>query len=62
MVKIESFPIETVKAFYGAFEKIAPVRVLMKIAKSDELPSGIPKNVMIYPWLPQTRVLSKKPT
>lgn len=59
MIKIESFPTETIKVFYETFERIAPVRVLMKIAKKDELPHGLPKNVITSPWLPQTRVLRK---
>ncbi|XP_043268662.1 UDP-glucosyltransferase 2-like [Venturia canescens] len=60
MIKIESFPKETLKAFYETFERIAPVRVLVKIAKKEELPAGLPKNVMTAPWLPQTRVLQHK--
>ena len=59
MVKIESFPTEILKAIYEAFERIAPVRVLMKVAKKEELPPGLPKNVLISSWLPQTRVLRK---
>lgn len=60
MVRIETFPKSVVDAFYGAFESIAPVRVLMKIAKPDELPAGLPSNVITHSWLPQVAVLSKK--
>lgn len=59
MVMIESFPIETLQIFYNSMRKIAPVRVLMKIAKSDKLPPGLPENVYILPWIPQVKVLSK---
>ena len=59
MVKIESFPIEHINTFYNSLGKIAPVRVLMKIAKPDELPPGLPKNVHVLPWIPQVKVLSK---
>ncbi|XP_016911984.2 UDP-glucosyltransferase 2-like [Apis cerana] len=57
MVMIESFPIETLQIFYNSMRKIAPVRVLMKIAKSDKLPPGLPENVYILPWIPQVKVL-----
>ncbi|XP_051165290.1 UDP-glucosyltransferase 2-like [Leptopilina boulardi] len=60
MVKIESFPIETLKAFYSTFRNIAPVRVLMKIANPKELPPDLPKNVMIHSWLPQIQILKHK--
>ncbi|KOX67539.1 UDP-glucuronosyltransferase 2B4 [Melipona quadrifasciata] len=60
MVKIESFPIKHVNIFYNSLGKIAPVRVLMKIAKSSELPPGLPKNVHVLPWIPQVKVLKHK--
>lgn len=60
MVRIETFSEETVKAFYKAFESIAPVRVLMKVAKKEELLPGLPKNVMIQPWFSQIPVLKHK--
>lgn len=59
MVRIETFPKADVEAFYATFKKIAPVRVLMKIAVPDELPPGIPSNVLTHTWLPQVKVLSK---
>ena len=59
MVKIETFPIETLKAFYATFRNIAPVRVLMKIAKPEELPPGLPENVKTHHWLPQLQILSE---
>ena len=59
MVKIESFPKENLEAFYATFRNIAPVRVLMKIAKPEELPPGLPENVKTHYWLPQIQVLSK---
>lgn len=60
MVRIETFPKETLDAFYAAFKNIAPVRVLMKIAKKGELPPGLPQNVKTYHWLPQVQILKHK--
>lgn len=59
MVKIESFPMNLLNIFYNSLSKISPIRVLMKIAKPDELPPGLPKNVHVLPWVPQVKVLSK---
>lgn len=58
MMRIESFPKAVLETFYKVFEEIAPVRVLMKVAKKEELLPGLPKNVMIQPWLPQVAVFS----
>ncbi|KAK9306716.1 hypothetical protein QLX08_002634 [Tetragonisca angustula] len=60
MVKIESFPMKHINIFYNSLGKIAPVRVLMKIAKPNELPPGLPKNVHVLPWIPQVKVLKDK--
>ncbi|XP_034948011.1 uncharacterized protein [Chelonus insularis] len=60
MVRIETFPAPTLKAFYDMFERIAPVRVLLKIADPTILPHGLPKNVITSPWLPQRAVLKHK--
>ncbi|KAK0092120.1 hypothetical protein PV326_002160 [Microctonus aethiopoides] len=62
MVNIETFPEETLKAFYSTFRKIAPVRVLMKIANKENLLPGLPDNVRISSWIPQTAVLEHKNT
>ena len=59
MVKIESFPRNVIDVFYKSMEKIAPVRVLLKIAKKEELPDGLPNNVHTLPWVPQFNVLSE---
>ena len=59
MVKIETFPKETLDAFYGAFRNIAPIRVLIKIANKEKLPPGLPENVKTYHWFPQIQILSK---
>lgn len=32
----------------------------MKIAVPEELPSGLPSNVLTHTWLPQVKVLSNK--
>ncbi|KZC13026.1 PREDICTED: UDP-glucuronosyltransferase 2A3-like [Dufourea novaeangliae] len=60
MVRIESFPKETLDVFYTVFERIAPVRVLMKVAKKEDLPPGLPKNVMIQSWFSQVAVFKHK--
>ena len=59
MVLIETLPTETLLAIYASFEKISPIRVLMKIFNKDKLPVGLPKNVLTSPWIPQIPVLSK---
>ncbi|KAL7299929.1 hypothetical protein TKK_0007249 [Trichogramma kaykai] len=60
MLRFETFPKNIIDMFYTSFEKIAPVRVLMKIAKPEELPSGLPKNVMTQTWFSQVHVLKHK--
>lgn len=58
MVKIESFPKEVLSALYSSIEKLAPVRALIRIAEPNDLPSGLPKNVLTETWIPQLAVLS----
>lgn len=62
MVRIETFPKEMIEMFYKSFEKIAPTRVLMKVAKKEELLPGLPKNVMTQSWFSQIPVLKHKNT
>ena len=62
MVRIETFPKPLLETFYKVFEKIAPVRVLMKVAKKEDLLPGLPKNVMIQSWFPQVSVFKHKNT
>ncbi|XP_043264519.1 UDP-glucosyltransferase 2-like [Colletes gigas] len=62
MMRIETFPESLQKTFYKVFEKLAPVRVLMKIAKKEELVPGLPKNVMTQSWFPQVAVFKHKNT
>lgn len=59
MIRIETFPKAILEIFYESFKKISPVRVLMKIAKPEELPPGLPSNVFTQSWLQQTQVLSE---
>lgn len=59
MVRLETFPEHMIIALYKSFERIKPVRVLLKIAKPEEMPSGLPSNVLVRPWFQQTAVLSK---
>ncbi|XP_078051500.1 UDP-glycosyltransferase UGT5-like [Augochlora pura] len=60
MIRIETFPESTMKAIYTVFENIAPVRVLMKVAKKEDLLPGLPKNVMVQPWFPQVTIFKHK--
>ncbi|KAJ8681570.1 hypothetical protein QAD02_017362 [Eretmocerus hayati] len=60
MIRIETFPRRDLDAFYGTFRKIAPVRVLLKVAKPEELPPDLPSNVMTQSWLSQIKVLKHK--
>ena len=57
MVLIESLPEAQITDIYSSFKKIAPMRVLMKIANKSKLPSGLPENVKILPWIPQKAIL-----
>lgn len=57
MVRIETFPLNIIDNFYKAFAKIAPVRVLMKIPRKEDLPEGLPDNVLVLPWMPQLKIL-----
>lgn len=59
MVLVETLPELTLKIFYASFAKIAPVRVLIKIADENKLPFGLPKNIKILPWVPQQAILGK---
>ncbi|XP_001603747.1 UDP-glucuronosyltransferase 2A2-like [Nasonia vitripennis] len=58
MILIESLPQEQIKEIYFSFEKIAPVRALMKIVDTSKLPPGLPENVKVLPWIPQQPVLA----
>ncbi|XP_043518142.1 UDP-glucosyltransferase 2-like [Frieseomelitta varia] len=60
MVRIETFPKPLIETFYKVFKRIAPVRVLMKVAKKEDLLPGLPKNVMVQPWYPQVTVFKHK--
>ncbi|XP_043467681.1 UDP-glucosyltransferase 2-like [Leptopilina heterotoma] len=60
MVNIETFPNETLNAFYVAFRKIAPVRILLKVGNEKKLPSGLPNNVKTNSWFPQIQILKHK--
>lgn len=57
MVLIETLPRDQLKELYTSFEKISPVRVLVKIVDKSKLPPGLPKNVKTLPWIPQQPVL-----
>lgn len=59
MVRIETFKNTTVQNFFTAFEKLAPLRFIMKVAKKEDLIPGLPKNVMIGFWFQQVQILSE---
>ncbi|XP_046736270.1 UDP-glucosyltransferase 2-like [Diprion similis] len=60
MVQFESFPSADVLEIYAAFAKVAPLRVLLKVANPDKLPPGCPDNVLHLQWIPQVQVLKHK--
>ncbi|XP_051159342.1 UDP-glucosyltransferase 2-like [Leptopilina boulardi] len=62
MVIIEDLPKEILLGIYAAFEKLSPIRVLIKIVNKGKLPSGLPKNVLTMSWIPQIPVLKHKNT
>ncbi|XP_051166045.1 UDP-glucosyltransferase 2-like isoform X2 [Leptopilina boulardi] len=62
MVLIETLPKETLLAFYASFEKLSPIRVLMKIVNPEKLPPGLPKNVLAMKWIPQIPILQHNNT
>ncbi|XP_043268666.1 UDP-glycosyltransferase UGT5-like [Venturia canescens] len=62
MVNIETMPDDVIKGLYNSFEKIAPIKVLMKIANKDKLLPGQPKNLITSSWIPQVQVLAHKNT
>ncbi|XP_046736274.1 UDP-glucosyltransferase 2-like [Diprion similis] len=57
LLKIESLPKEFLAELYSGFSKIAPIRVVMKSTNPEELPPGLPQNVMTLKWLPQIEIL-----
>lgn len=59
MILIESLPSDILLAFYASFSKLAPIKVLMKVANRDKLLPGLPDNVMTSSWIPQVPVLRK---
>lgn len=59
MVRIETFPRSVLEAFYASLKNLDPVCFLLKIAKPNELPPGLPKNARTETWVSQIEVLSK---
>ncbi|XP_076244173.1 UDP-glucosyltransferase 2-like isoform X2 [Calliopsis andreniformis] len=57
MVNIETMPHKTLLSLYASFEKIAPIKVLMKSGNVTKLPPGLPSNVVVMSWIPQLPLL-----
>ena len=57
-MRIETFHKHILKAFIQSFQKMAPVRVLLKIVDPEVLLLKLPSNVLIQSWLPHIQVLS----
>ncbi|KAL7292126.1 hypothetical protein TKK_0014398 [Trichogramma kaykai] len=60
LMALETLPSDILHSFYEAFETVAPVRVIMKVADPELLPSDVPKNVLTATWLPQQQILQHK--
>ncbi|XP_043282575.1 UDP-glucosyltransferase 2-like isoform X1 [Venturia canescens] len=60
MLRIDSLPEHIIRVFYRSFEKISPIRVLMKVTYEEQLPPGLPKNIRTFKWLPQLKVFRHK--
>ncbi|XP_046482540.1 UDP-glucosyltransferase 2-like [Neodiprion pinetum] len=56
MVKSESFSKEKILAVYDSFAELSDYKVLWK-GKMEELPTGLPPNVKMVPWIPQYATL-----
>ncbi|XP_020710323.2 UDP-glucosyltransferase 2-like [Athalia rosae] len=55
IIKIDSFPRETIAELYKGFGKISPIRVLLKVGNSKKLPPA-PKNVIMVKSVPQLEI------
>ncbi|XP_012282468.1 UDP-glucuronosyltransferase 2A3-like [Orussus abietinus] len=62
MMKVETLPKNVLQALFASFKKLAPIRVLMRSVKREELPPGLPENVHTMPWIPQLPVLAHNNT
>ncbi|KAF7987446.1 hypothetical protein HCN44_003208 [Aphidius gifuensis] len=57
---VESFPLSIIEAFYKSFNKLAPIRILMRVKRPERLSSGLPSNVKTFTWISQAKVLQHK--
>lgn len=60
MAQVESFPEATLAEIYKGLSQVAPLRVLMKVSKPEDLPPGLPENVFTLTWAPQVQILKHK--
>ena len=58
-MSIETMSKENLIDLYKTFSKLAPTRVIIKIANKELLPAGLPSNVKTLSWLPQSAILGK---
>ena len=59
MFRIETFPDEIVNILFNSLEKIAPMKVLIRIANPEELKVKLPSNFYTLSWMPQEKILRK---
>ncbi|XP_014236324.1 UDP-glucuronosyltransferase 2B15-like [Trichogramma pretiosum] len=58
MFRIETFPDHVLDIILESLRKLTPVKVLMRIAKLEELTKKLPSNIHTLPWIPQEKVLN----
>ncbi|XP_016660394.1 UDP-glucuronosyltransferase 2B20 isoform X2 [Acyrthosiphon pisum] len=60
MTQLETFPTDVIQALFKSFEKINPIRVLMKSSEPENLPFSLPNNTRTFSWISQLAVLKHK--
>ncbi|XP_048509530.1 UDP-glucosyltransferase 2-like [Athalia rosae] len=60
ILKAETLPKNIIDELYSGFEKVKPIRVLFKVSSPEDLPPGLPDNVLTMKWIPQMQILQHK--
>ncbi|XP_016838956.1 UDP-glucuronosyltransferase 2C1 [Nasonia vitripennis] len=60
MMQVETLPNETVEIIFKTLARVAPTRVLIRIAEPQKLTVKVPNNVYHLPWIPQQKVLQHR--